>query len=226
MFKSSLAVVVAACAPSFAQMTEIVRFRDGLGGYNGTIDTLIWEAEPDTTFGSEIDLEADASDSGLQSQILLQFTGVLAALDGVASADVQSASLRVYTNSESDDGEVRALRLLQAWGNDSTWNNSFGGNGVDADGIDAVATPSFTFMPIEDDQFYSFDVTSDVRAWVDGADNFGWAFVNDGEDGWDIDSSEFLPGFFRPQLTIEFVPTPSSVALFGLAAAAATRRRR
>ena len=164
------------------------------------IDNNIRGDAPDTPGGSVVDITVDLSDGGFPTQGLLQFSDITIP----EGATLESATLSVYTNSSSG-GTVSAFRMLQAWDDSSTWN-SFGGDGVQADGTEASSETSFTIPQPVDETLLNLDVTADVEFWLDNPDqNFGWAFTNDSGDGWDFWSSEFTDNpTLVPQLTLTF----------------------
>jgi hypothetical protein len=49
-------------------------------------------------------------------------------------------------------------------------------------------------------------VTDTVQAWVNGAANHGWVFINTGPNGWDFYTSEFEDVKQRPRLIVQFTP--------------------
>ena len=49
-------------------------------------------------------------------------------------------------------------------------------------------------------------MTDTVQAWVNGAPNHGWVFINTGPNGWDFYTSEFEDVKQRPRLLVEFTP--------------------
>jgi hypothetical protein len=108
---------------------------------------------------------------------LLKFTG-FSIPDG---AYVQSAQLRVFTNSNSI-GIVYGYRMIQSWGYTSTWNSL--GSGVSLNNVDASSTWSFRVFPTLNNVNVTIDVTSDVSYWTENpSSNQGWIFLNDNAAG-------------------------------------------
>ncbi|MEO0986308.1 MAG: glycerophosphodiester phosphodiesterase family protein, partial [Cyanobacteria bacterium J06639_14] len=162
-------------------------------------DNNIFAEFPDTPGGDVTDISVDLDDGGFPTQALLQFNDI-ALPEGVT---LESASLTVFTNSASG-GTVSAFRMLEAWDDGSTWN-SFGGDGVQADGIEASSETSFTIPQPTDETLLTIDVTEDLEFWLANPDqNFGWVFTNDSGDGWDFNSSESGDPALVPQLTLTF----------------------
>ena len=162
-------------------------------------DNNILAGAPDTPGGDETDITVDLDDDGFPTQALLQFND-FSLPEGLT---LESASLTVFTNSSSG-GTVSAFRMLEAWDDSSTWN-SFGGDGVQADGVEAASETSFTIPQPVDDTLLTIDVTEDIAFWLANPDqNFGWVFTNDSGDGWDFNSSESDNPALVPQLTLNF----------------------
>jgi hypothetical protein len=85
-------------------------------------------------------------------------------------------------------------------------------NGIQADGIEALATPDATTGPVGALGATTIDVTKSVQAWSAGAANNGWTLLPLGNDGWDFQSAQ---GATAPRLTITYetgttttAPTP------------------
>jgi len=168
--------------------------------FTNAVDNNIIAATPDTPGGDVDDISVDLDDDGLPTQGLLRFED----LEIPEGATLTNATLQVFTNSASD-GTISAFQMIQDWDDSSTWN-SFGGDGVQADGVEAASTASFTISQPADDTLLELDVTADVQAWLDNPDqNQGWVFLNDSGDGWDFWSSEFAGDpALRPQLSLTF----------------------
>ena len=166
--------------------------------FTTAIDNNILENEPDTPGGDVVDISVDQEDGGGITQALLEFTDFSIPDD----ATLEGATLKIFTNNPTS-GPVSAYRMLQDWGNDSTWAD-FDGNGVQPDGVEAVEEASVTFFNPDDNAFVNLDVTEDIQFWLDNPDqNNGWILINDSTDGWDFDSSESQSQLV-PQLVLEF----------------------
>jgi hypothetical protein len=104
-------------------------------------------------------------------------------------------------------------RMLQDWSQETaTWDSFV--NGVTADGVEAVTTPTATWdtinltVPFET----NVDVTADIKLWSsNGAPNYGWAILPTANDGYRIDPSEHATELNRPTLTIDYAPPPPGV---------------
>jgi myo-inositol-hexaphosphate 3-phosphohydrolase len=179
-------------------------FQQGTAGYTGTFDTMVRAAAPNLSYGNSATLSVDSSDpSGFANQVLLRFGDVF----GTASEQIPlgthitSATLKLNTN---DVGSGASLyQMLMPWSEDSTWTTL--GSGIQANGIEAASTASLLTGKITANGATTFDVTSSVQHWADGAANNGWAFLPSGSDGWDFSSSE---GVIHPILTITYGSGP------------------
>lgn len=219
------ALAAAASAPAQAGPTTL-SFQQGAGGYTGTQDTMIRSNETGSPGDSRnvnygaltyVSVDGDDGSPGLKpNHGLLRFDAVfgtgpgrIGPLDTIVSATV---TLTVF-----DAGSGMTVHdLLVDWQQGSaTWNSL--GNGVQADGVEAVAMPIATFgadnasanVPVGP---LSFDVTASLRAVQSGTlPGYGWAllpFVN-GTNGIDFRSSEYLAdATARPLLTVQVTPVP------------------
>jgi hypothetical protein len=205
----SLSAVGAAVAPPAATPTATVRFRTGVDGYAGTVDTEIWAVAPGTIIDTNINASSDANNDGGESQILLRFDDIIGAKPGQvpAGAAVKSAKLVISAFDQGDT--VNLHRMLVPWPKQATWNTMVAG--VTADGFEASRTrDGFTFGKIAaNTSDIPFDVTDTVQAWANGAANHGWVFINTGGNGWDFYTSEFEDVKQRPTLVVEFTTAKS-----------------
>lgn len=208
-----------------------VSFRQGVNGYTGTVDTRLRGAAPDdTSFATNAELSIDGEDSGQPTQGLLRFGRIFNDEGGIVprGATIVSAWMEIESTDQGHGADVH--RMLTPWQDTDTWNTL--GAGVQADGIEAVATRELRI----DGTFYNasghadsltngkvvIDVTASVAAWSGGADNNGWALLPFNTDGWRFSSSE---GTAPPTLHIRYVPEPADAALLALGAIFAGRRR-
>jgi hypothetical protein len=141
--------------------------------FDSATDNLIRQGSPTSSGNTITDITVDLNDGGFETQALLKF----ASLSLPAGASLDSAELQLYTNNPTS-GTISAYRMTQSWSGSSTWNSfGVGGDGV-TPGVEALSTPSFTIVSPADEQFVVRDVTADVRAWLSGASNQGWAFIS------------------------------------------------
>lgn len=184
-----------------------VTFRQGLNGYTGTADTYIGQANPTVDFGNGlfISVSTDSLTPG----------GALAAQQGLIRFDSIFGSGLVPLNSSIANAQlnfagplganVNLHEALIAWSESTTWNTSFGGNGIQANGTEASAA----FI----NGLNAFTVTSAVQNWANGGANNGWAILPaSAVVGWDASSSEEPVAGVRPTLTIT-VATSAEVVI-------------
>ena len=186
------------------QEISTARFRNGVDGYLGTVDSEIWALAPTTILESNPNSSTDANNDGGESQCLMRFDGLV----GKASHQVpQFATVhraRLYVSAFDQGSTVNLHRMLVPFDQSVTWNSMI--SGVSADGLEAARRKdSFTFGKIAaDSSEIVFDVTDTVQDWVNGEPAYGWVFLNTGGNGWDFYSSEFENVRQRPMLEIEF----------------------
>jgi hypothetical protein len=218
-------------------------FQQGVDGYAGTRDTELRFPEPDLNSGGAEALSIDYDDgpgSMNPTHGLLAFDGIFGAGPGQVGATdtIINATLTLEVFSAGSGWSWH--EMLQSWDEDAdTWNSRV--NGIQADGVEAVATAVFTDGAGDGNGnipngTYSFDVTGSLQEWQSGAlANNGWAIlpIVGGTNGIDFDSSEstFADGATRPLLTVETapVPVPAAFWLMGtavLGVGAMTRRPR
>ncbi len=212
--------VMAATTLSILIDTSIVppvtlSFQQGVGGYIGTKDTMIRSADPTTNFatyfqsGYPYQYNADTDSSGGPSQVLLRFDNIIGSSQIPSGSAIISATLRIRSTDDGNGGKLH--RILQTWvDTDVTWNNSFGGNGIQADGISEAASLEDDGVPSNfPDTDVDLDVTATVQAWADGVTNNGWAILPNGTNGWHIAAAEYpAPDEgYRPELIVTFLTT-------------------
>jgi hypothetical protein len=221
----AIAVALTAADASGQRPSNLCRrsFQSGVDGYDGTVDIELWALAPTTVLDSNPNATTDANNDGGESQILLRFEGIVG--DGPGrippGSAVRSAMLFVSAFDQGDT--VHLHRMLVPWPRQATWTTMAGG--VTADGLEASRhRESFTFGKIAaNSSTIPFDVTDSVQAWVNGAPNFGWVFINTGGNGWDFYTHEFDDVKQRPKLVVEFTP-PRPGAARPRAASPVTRR--
>ena len=177
-------------------------FQDGrtVGGaiYTGTVDTQLRQATPTTAYGTATTALLVDSASPLAtdtSQALLRFDGFVGGGAGQVpvGATVLAARLVVDTTNPGAGGALH--RMAQAWSDSATWNSLI--RGIQADGREATRTGTAQAGFIHRNPLVAvgtteIDVTDDVRHWVAGGANHGWAILpwGGGTDGWAFSPSE------------------------------------
>ncbi|MGF1582846.1 MAG: DNRLRE domain-containing protein, partial [Gemmataceae bacterium] len=164
-------------------------FREGLdvgfGAYAGTQDVRLVENAADTNFGQDTLIWTDFASSSPSntSQVLMRFDNIFgdAAVGQIPpNAVITSAQLLISTegssNSQGDGGSFH--RMLVDWDESVTWNTAspnFPGAGA-IPGFDATETfesqAGFpTLAPNIPVGRAAYDVTQDLRAWLNDASN-------------------------------------------------------
>lgn len=237
-FDSSEASGLGAFAPQLvvevtADRVVTKRFQNGVGGYNGTVDTYISQAAPGVAYGNATTLRVDKSTGavGEGDQVGLVKFGGIGLLEGgsiPAGATVTSAILKLEVPASvanSTGSYVEVYRLLRPFGANDTWTSLVDGIEV---GVETMTHPE-DFAGLEEgglgigNGILYLDVTDSVQAWVDGEANYGWALVTNinGTDAVFFSSSE--SGGFKPELVVRYtafgvwVPEPEAVVWLGVA---------
>ena len=185
-------------------------FQQGIGGYGGTADTYI-----DTALGSQATVTPIVVDGSPVEQVLLRFDGIFGAGANQIpqGSTVDSAVLTLRVGSGANDQSTNPVnyhRLLHAWTDTDVWAaygvapwNATGG--VQADGVDAVASVEATATMSTASTAYAVSVVGSVQSWAnDPSSNHGWAILPTGTDGLRLESSESTTASFRPMLSVTF----------------------
>ncbi len=200
-------------------------FRQGLESYAGCADTMIRSATPTTDESAttliSANLDTDPVEPGDQpAQILVKFGNVFGTGAGQVplNAVIVSAKLILWTGASAADRSVNlasAHRMLIPWTDTDTWDSL--ADGVAVDDTDAVLADSFTHLPEVRNAPVNFDVTTDIAAFLAGAENHGWVIRGTGTDAWNAFSSEHATTTRRPALQIAFtVPVAAGYAAWQL----------
>ena len=195
-----------------------IAFQDGVApspSYAGTTDTKIKSDAPETSFGSDPDLEMDANPdySTLIKWDLSAFP---------AGAQVLSATMVFdITNISNLDYEYYAIS--REWDeNTATWafatgTESWGVPG--ASGLTDHAPASLGTITADVPAFYRFNLSEAtlplIQEWIDDpSSNYGLIFQDytSGDDGLDISSSEFPEAARRPRLEITYTDIPPAIS--------------
>ncbi|NQU23768.1 MAG: lamin tail domain-containing protein, partial [Candidatus Nealsonbacteria bacterium] len=178
----------------------VYSFRQGSDGYTGTVDTDINGDNPTATNGSADSVNVDGEDGGDPVHGLLRFDDIFGTGDGQVDPADEISSATLLLNVINTGGDFALHRMLGTWADTATWN-SFASNGIQANGIEAVAVAD-TVADVSSG-WISIDVTASILAWQGApATNYGWAMLPDGTDGVDFDSSENSTPADRPELRI------------------------
>jgi hypothetical protein len=197
--------------------TRLASFQQGVANYAGAVDTTLSLSAPTTRQDARELVVADGPNDGTTRYGLLRFDNLFGAALGQvpAGAVVEWARLYLttpYSNTNAPGGGADLHRMLQSWNAGATWNNSFGGNGLQANGTEAVAaadrdTGTLSFGT------KGFDVTAGVTAWANGQANRGWGLFFNNSDASMFASSERSIVGERPRLVVSYrlaAPAPRS----------------
>jgi VCBS repeat-containing protein len=198
----------------------------GFGVYSGNRDIALSQSNPNTSYPTGANategLLVDWPDTGStnKSQVLMRFDNLIGnALGQIPSnAIVTSASLFLNTNNTGDGALF--YRMLQTWSDTtSTWNNWVGG--VNTDGTEANTSPESVWGTLDvsgatGGGISGVSVTRDLRAWLNGASNYGWLLEPHvgGTDGWAFSPAETATVNLRPLLRVEWVPAGTKSVVF------------
>jgi hypothetical protein len=202
-------------------------FRQGVTGYTGGHDTWIESANPTTTHGTATTLVADGSPS---SQGLVRFENIVGSGAGQipAGSTIKFAKLTLVTGATANDQSAAAMqlhRMMTPWDETSTWNSKVGG--ILPDGAEAALVADGILTPTVTTEGITFDVTTTLQAYINGAPNYGWVVLPTGTDGWRFNSNEFgTTGAGRPLLEVTYVPEGGSLAIVALLALCCGHRRK
>lgn len=188
-------------------------FKQDENGYTSTADTFVSGNNANTNYGSWNTLEIDLSSGTGHEHTLLRFDDIIGNGAGRIARDsvIQTATLEVYVTDFGNDPTLH--RMLQSWTESSTFNSL--GSGVQADGIEALATADATLDVTGSGSWHTVDVTTSLQAWTDDpSTNFGWAFLPSNTNGVEFTSSE--SGWAAPKLNVTFLPAaPNSSPVAG-----------
>jgi hypothetical protein len=191
--------------------SELRTFQNGVRDYHETTDVEIWAVSPNTCIEGNPNASADADNDGGESQILIRFDGIVGSLPTQVPRNATVMEAQLIISAFDEGTTVHLHRMLVPWKSSVTWNNMIGG--VTADGMEASPQKDgFTFGKIAaSTSAISFDVTDTVQAWVNGAANHGWVFINTGGNGWDFYTTEHELIEKRPILVVRFAKKHGNV---------------
>jgi hypothetical protein len=202
-------------------------FQQGVAGYTGVQDSQIRENLPNTVLTDNSPtnpglIRVDGEDGGGIVYGLIRFDNIFGTGPSQIplGSTIVEATLTLDLTEDGVNGIYNFHRMVQDWSHTTATWNFFGGNGINLDGIEALATPdatvgngSFT-VPLG---AMNANVTSSLQAWSAGAPNRGWNFRTPAvtTDGILVRSSENGTTNLRPQLAVSFLPPVPGYFSFG-----------
>lgn len=212
MHRTGARWVLAAAILAGPVLADTLTFQQGVNGYSGAVDTYI-----DASLSSQATAVLIVIDGSPEEHVLIRFDAIFGSGTGQipVGSTINSATLTMRVGSATNDPSNNAVnfhRLLHAWVDTDLWAaygvapwNAQGG--IQADGIDAVATAEATVTMSSASTAYTVTVTGSVQAWASvPATNYGWAILPTGTDGLRLESSESTTASYRPLLTVDFTP--------------------
>ena len=193
------ALVIRSLLPGLAK----AGFTQGVDGYTGSQDTQIREADQSTSYASATSFSVDSDDpngSGNPNHVLIRFDDLFGAGPGQVptNREIVRAQLAITGFDPGDGGALH--RMIADWNDTAMWASSFGGNGVQADGVEAMTSPDASL--VGSTGRVTIEVLASLQAWqADPASNHGWVLLPAGNNGWDISSNE-ANAAERPTLTV------------------------
>ncbi len=224
---------------------NVAVFQQGVGGYSGTKDTWISQANRDASYGNDgtIVVDDDVNNNIFtdnRGQGLLRFDDILTATNEPGKvpfgSTITSAELRFQVPDDIDtpfaSPNFMVYVLLRPWDENSTWNSLVGGLVSGQDYGQLIGTFSGDNNP-DGDFVRILDVTAAVQLWANGQANYGFAIIpqiiSGNDDGIGIFSSEASNILLRPALEVQYfrmIPSPGTAVMLTAGTLLATRRRR
>ena len=193
-------------------LMAVATFQQGLGGYVGAEDVILFSREPDVNFGTEASMSVDQQDANGVRQGLVKFDGIIGNMPGQIplGAKINSATLIVNVVNDSNSAmQMSAYRMLQDWSEDTATWNSFGAiGGIQASEGEASDLPPDAIVFDPDTSANSptagkFDVKTTLEHWAAGEANYGWFLESAATNGWDFDTKESAQAQ-RPKLVVDY----------------------
>lgn len=186
--------------------TKTTVIQQGINGYGGTVDTYLSQIAPTTDYASATRFFVDKADAGNEATSLLRFDNLFGVAPNQVRPDAQIDAAYLYLttpydNANAHGGGAKVNRTITLWQASDTWGNAFGTDGIQLDGIEAVAVPDLNTGSVEFG-VVRLDVTKSVKSWQAGQANRGWVFTANSTDGWFVATSESEAVADRPRLEV------------------------
>lgn len=194
-------------------LMAVAVFQQGLSGYDGQQDTVLYSREPSVNAGTEGSISPDQQDANGVRQGLVKFDDIFGTLPGQIplGSTINSARLIVdVVNDSNASMQMSAYRMLLDWEESTaTWDGFGAIGGIQASEGEATDLPPDAVLFDPDTTAENpatagrFDVTKSLRAWAAGAANFGWVLESASTNGWDFRTKESAQSQ-RPRLEVDF----------------------
>lgn len=198
----------------------------GFGVFTNALDTQIHHEFPSTAYpagystaGLWIDYDPASLIPTDQMQCFVKFTNLIGNAAGQIPLNAKIVFAELILNVADSGHGARFNRMLGDWDESVTFD--FLGNGIQLDDIEAVSGTN-AFLSDEAANTTTggglrvVGVTSDVQAWANGANNYGWVMSTwtNGANGTAFSPCEATNIVLRPRLRVGWLPTSTSVASF------------
>jgi hypothetical protein len=207
-------------------LMSVSTFQQGLSGYEGQSDTVLYSREPSVNAGTEGSISPDQQDANGVRQGLVRFDDIFGAGPGQIplGSTINSATLLVQVVNDSNASmQMSAYRMLTDWEESTATWDSFGAiGGIQASEGEATDLPPDYVLLDSDTNAENpatagrFDVTKSLRYWAAGQANLGWMLESASTNGWDFRTKESAQAQ-RPLLTVDFT-APSGAGSVGFLA--------
>jgi len=201
----------------------------GFGPYYGAADCQIVFDDPYTPYpmgqnnGTNLWIDYNEADlTGFdQSKCLLRFTNIFGA--GLGQIPLGSKIVFAELTMNVVDSGHGALfnRMLGDWNSDGATFDTFGGDGIQLDDVEAISGINSFLMDVANNTttgtgLRTIGVTADVQAWADGTNNYGWVMSpwTNGANGTAYSPCERPEIVLRPRLRVGWLPASVTAASF------------
>lgn len=190
-------------------LLAVTTFQEGVGGYAGTQDTVLYSISPTVNFGAETGISVDQQDVAGVRQGLLQFANIFGSGSGQVplGSTITSATITFSVFNDSNAAmQMSFYRMNVGWDQSTATWSSFGSiGGVQASEGEAEGLPPDGVQYDATTGTKVVDVTTSLRHWATGESNFGWLIESAATNGWDFNTSEAAQAN-RPILTVNYTP--------------------
>jgi hypothetical protein len=209
---------------------SVATFQNGVNGYMGTSDAYLDGEFVGEKFGQDPVIRVDQAKGAdvRPQQGLIRFADMFGdALNQVPmGSQIFDAFLTLNVTNTASGADIRFFRMLQDWEQvNATWESPQGvlgatiTNGVTPDGFEAAAKADAAVAePGRAGRVQIPLNVETIQSWANGSlANNGWSIVSNSPSLWSFNSSEgFLPGTFKPELTILYTaPEVAAQGTFG-----------